>query len=271
MTAVWRCQGGFRYRFPQRNMDALSPQMRSRSMGKTAGATRLMRATLLGAAVLIARPCAAAAPELVFQLASRSVVTIQAVDLSGKIVGRGSGVSMNKDLLVTNCHVVARGKTFFVGQAQRRLSARLVAFDAERDLCALDARGLDAAPARIGDAKRLRVGQRVYAIGTPEGFELTLSEGLISGLRESDVGRYLQITAPISEGSSGGGLFDREGRLVGITSFIFSAGQNLNFAAPVERARDLATKAANVAGRAPASQIELPPKLTQQWRHPFIK
>ena len=235
-------------------------------MGKTAGATRLMRATLLGAAVLIARPCAAAAPELVFQLASRSVVTIQAVDLSGKIVGRGSGVSMNKDLLVTNCHVVARGKTFFVGQAQRRLSARLVAFDAERDLCALDARGLDAAPARIGDAKRLRVGQRVYAIGTPEGFELTLSEGLISGLRESDVGRYLQITAPISEGSSGGGLFDAHGRLIS-----YSAGQNLNFAAPVERARDLATKAANVAGRAPASQIELPPKLTQQWRHPFIK
>ena len=256
---------------PRRKEAGLSSPMRNWFEGMTTGATGLIRGLLLGAGALIALPCTAAAPDLVFQLASRSVVMIQAVDAAGKIVGRGSGVSMNKDLLVTNCHVVARGKTLFVGHAKKRLPARLVAYDAGGDLCALEAQELGAAPARIGDAKGLRVGHRVYAIGTPEGFELTLSEGLISGLRESDVGRYLQISAPISEGSSGGGLFDDNGRLIGIVSFSFSAGQNLNFAAPVERAVELAKKASTLARRASAEPIELPASMTRQWRHPLLK
>jgi len=79
----------------------------------------------------------------------------------------------------------------------------------------------------------------VYAIGAPQGLELTLSEGLISGLRklEEDLPRHkvrnvIQTTAAISPGSSGGGLFDARGQLVGITTFLLTAGQSLNFAIP---------------------------------------
>ncbi|MBI3938699.1 MAG: trypsin-like peptidase domain-containing protein [Betaproteobacteria bacterium] len=196
---------------------------------------------------------------------------LYAAEPSGRIVGRGSGVFMRKDLLVTNCHVIARGKVFMVGHGKKRLPARLVGYDADKDLCALDVQGLNVAPARVGDAKTARVGQRVYAIGTPEGFELTLSEGLISGLREADGGRYIQTTAPLSEGSSGGGLFDSNGRLIGITSFVYSAGQNLNFAAPVDWAVDLAKKASAARSKLSANEIELPPSLTKQWRHPLLK
>jgi len=64
--------------------------------------------------------------------------------------------------------------------------------------------------------------------------ELTLSEGIISGLREYEGGHVLQTSAAISPGSSGGGLFDAQGRLVGITTFFLSKGQNLNFALPAE-------------------------------------
>jgi tetratricopeptide (TPR) repeat protein len=64
--------------------------------------------------------------------------------------------------------------------------------------------------------------------------ELTLSEGIISSLRPVEGGKYLQITAPLSPGSSGGGLFDEEGRLIGLPSFQLSEGQQLNFAVPVE-------------------------------------
>ena len=196
---------------------------------------------------------------------------LYAAETSGKIVGRGSGVFVDDDLLVTNCHVIARGKIFQVGHRQKRSPGRLVAFDVDNDLCVLNVRGLDATPAAIGDAKTVRVGQRVYAIGTPEGFELTLSEGLVSGLREAAGGRYIQTTAPMSEGSSGGGLFDSEGRLIGITAFVFSAGQNLNFAAPVEWAVDLAKKASGAADKTAADEIELPPSLTKQWRHPVLR
>ena len=235
-------------------------------------AMKLTRALLLGGSVLIAPACVpVVTPEQVFSQASRSVVMLYAAETSGKIVGRGSGVFVDDDLLVTNCHVIARGKIFQVGHRQKRSPGRLVAFDVDNDLCVLNVRGLDATPAAIGDAKTVRVGQRVYAIGTPEGFELTLSEGLVSGLREAAGGRYIQTTAPMSEGSSGGGLFDSEGRLIGITAFVFSAGQNLNFAAPVEWAVDLAKKASGAADKTAADEIELPPSLTKQWRHPVLR
>src|SRR5262249_49670558 len=80
----------------------------------------------------------------------------------------------------------------------------------------------------------LQVGQRVYAIGAPQELELTLSDGLISGLRQTEGGsiQLIQTSAPISPGSSGGGLFDQDGRLVGITTFFVEEGQNLNFALP---------------------------------------
>lgn len=232
---------------------------------------KLIRAILLAGCALIAQACTAPAPEQVFNRASRSVVMVYAADASHKIVGRGSGVFIAEDLLVTNCHVIARGSVFMAGNMQKRSPARLVAYDADNDLCVLNVRGLDVTPARIGDAKFVRVGQRVYAIGTPEGFELTLSEGLVSGLREAAGGRYIQTTAPMSEGSSGGGLFDGNGCLIGITAFVFSAGQNLNFAAPADWAVDLAKKASRAGSEGPVEPIQLPPALAKQWRHPLLK
>ncbi|MBI1988971.1 MAG: serine protease [Betaproteobacteria bacterium] len=232
---------------------------------------KLTRAILLGGSALIAQACVPVTPEQVFSRASRSVVMVYAADTSHKIVGRGSGVFVDKDLFVTNCHVIARGKIFLAGHRQVRLPARLKAYDADKDLCVMEVRGLDVAPARIGDANAVRVGQRVYALGAPEGFELTLSEGLVSGLREAAGGRYIQTTAALSEGSSGGGLFDSEGRLIGITSFIFSPGQNLNFAAPADWVVDLAKQASGVGSAASEKSLELPPSLTTQWRHPLLK
>ncbi len=220
-------------------------------------------------APLIAQPATAPTPEEVFREASRSVAMVYAAEPSGRIVGRGSGVFLERDLLVTSCHVIARGSTFVAVQRQQRARGRLAAYDEQRDLCALRVEGLDATPARVGAGASARVGQRVYAIGTPEGFEHTLSEGLVSGLRQSAAGPYIQITAPLSDGSSGGGLFDNEGRLIGITTFVYSSGQNLNFAAPAEWAADLAKKAS--AAGSVAQETRLPPQLTKQWRHPVLK
>ncbi|MBI3045140.1 MAG: trypsin-like peptidase domain-containing protein [Betaproteobacteria bacterium] len=217
----------------------------------------------------VSRPVPAPAPEQVFSQASQSVAMVYAVEPTGRITGRGSGVFLERGVLLTNCHVIARGTTFLAGYRQKRSPARLVAYDADRDLCALHVGGLDVVPARIGDAWSVQVGQRVYAIGTPEGFELTLSEGVISGLREAPAGRYLQTTAALSEGSSGGGLFDSEGRLIGIAAFVYSAGQSLNFAAPVNWAVGLASRASG--GAASTESVELPPALKKEWRPPLLK
>ncbi len=78
------------------------------------------------------------------------------------------------------------------------------------------------------------MGERVYTIGAPIGLELTLGEGIISGLRSHKDRRLVQTSAPISGGSSGGGLFDAYGNLVGITTFLLREAQNLNFAIAAE-------------------------------------
>ena len=80
----------------------------------------------------------------------------------------------------------------------------------------------------------LEIGETVYAIGNPQRLELTVSDGLLSGKRSAGELRLVQTTAPISPGSSGGGLFDSRGNLVGITTSTRRDAQNINFAIPAE-------------------------------------
>nr|WP_236873602.1 S1C family serine protease [Burkholderia sp. PAMC 26561] len=99
----------------------------------------------------------------------------------------------------------------------------------------------------MAPAKTIKVGQRVFAIGSPLGRENTLSDGLISGINRDLAGavNHIQFSAPISHGSSGGGLFDGDGRLVGITSSMIpsSEAENINFAIPAEWIVDIAARA----------------------------
>jgi hypothetical protein len=107
--------------------------------------------------------------------------------------------------------------------------------------------GLTAPAVVLGSSAELRIGQRVYAIGAPQGLELTLSDGLISSLRtlvsKDRVEPWIQTSAPIAGGSSGGGLFDEQARLIGITTFGIGRGGvvvgNLNFAVPAEQVREV--------------------------------
>lgn len=188
-------------------------------------------------------------PEQVFQEASRSVVVIHATDQDGNPVNQGGGVVTGKESVATNCHVVTEGARLAVHYDKRVLEAILKHSNLERDLCQLEVPRLNAPRALLWTG-RLRVGQRVYAIGAPEGLELTISEGLISSLREFDDEQYIQTSAAISQGSSGGGLFDSEGRLIGITSFFLAEGQNLNFALPAKWIEALGSRAGSVAGLA---------------------
>jgi tetratricopeptide (TPR) repeat protein len=107
-----------------------------------------------------------------------------------------------------------------------------------------------------GNTSRLKVGARVYAIGAPKGLELTLSEGIISSLREVDGGQYLQISAPISPGSSGGVMFDEEGQLIGLPTFYVAEGQQLNFAVPVEWITELPERHKKISEVAQTTYIE---------------
>ena len=189
---------------------------------------------LFGGMLAAALPALAKTPQQIFEVASPSIVVVEVHDSAGKLEATGSGVVIATGEVVTNCHVAQEGKTLLVRQGKASYPAHVHYADRERDLCQLTVPNFKASPIALGDVANLRTGARVVAIGAPEGLELSVSEGLISSLRELGAGStIIQTTAPISPGSSGGGLFDEEGRLIGITTFYLAEGQNLNFALPV--------------------------------------
>jgi TonB family protein len=189
--------------------------------------------------------------EQVFEKASTSVVTVESRDAAGITMSFGSGVVIAPGEIITNCHVVRNAAILQVRKEGRSSPAHLHFADTARDLCQLQATQASSfsRPVRgLVAMTDLRVGQRVYAVGSPRGLELTLSDGLISGLRHGADGSIerIQTTAPISPGSSGGGLFDQEGRLVGITTFQLKEGQNLNFALPAPWVLELSSRQADL-------------------------
>ena len=189
---------------------------------------------LLAAQTAATQASPALSPQEVFQRVSPSVFVVEALDSQGRVVAFGSGVAVAPNQVVTNQHVVEDGIQVRVRRGQQTWMAVVTHANAGQDLCRLRVEGLQARPAEVRNSVGLAVGERVYAIGAPQGLELTFSEGVISALRDMSAGRIIQTTAPISKGSSGGGLFDASGKLVGVTTLMLLEGQNLNFALPGE-------------------------------------
>jgi S1-C subfamily serine protease len=188
-----------------------------------------------------AAPAAALTPDAFYAKTAPSVWLVKTFDEDGLALGVGSGVVIAPETVLTNCHVLAKAKRVSIRQEKEAHSAKLQYADVDRDLCQLAVAGLGAPAVTVGDSDKMAVGQHVYALGNPKGLELTLSDGLVSALRKDDKGNLIliQTTAPISQGSSGGGLFDENGRLIGITSLLAREGQNLNFAYPINWLKDL--------------------------------
>jgi tetratricopeptide (TPR) repeat protein len=171
-------------------------------------------------------------PQELYKRLSPSVFIVESLDAGGSVVVTGSAVAFGSGEVVTNRHVIEEGVSWRLRRGSRTWSLSITHLDPDHDLCQLKAEALAARSVSVRSSATLAVGERVFAIGAPEGLELTLSEGLISGLREYENARLIQTSAAISPGSSGGGLFDSQGRLVGITTFFLKEGQNLNFALP---------------------------------------
>src|SRR5262249_31504332 len=177
----------------------------------------------------------ALASEDLFKTLQRSVYVVAATaslaDARARDVRQGSAVAVSEHLLLTNCHVVKGRAIIKIIQDRTVSDAKLAAADTAADRCVLRADGIALVPiVGIRPFSDLSVGEHVYAIGAPVGLERTLSEGLLSGLRHQPGRNLVQTSAAISPGSSGGGLFDDRGNLIGITTLASIGYQNLNFA-----------------------------------------
>ena len=201
---------------------------------------RIFAALVTSAALIAASPAAQAlsAAEVFAKVNHAIYLMIVTSDEPGvvDVVAQGSAVLIAPGRFVTNCHVLARGKHFVVSRRENKIMERavLVHFDQSKDLCELDLAqpkpGFDK-PVELAPPDSLQIGQSVFAIGSPRGMELSISNGIVSGFRDAPGGvKMIQTTAAVSRGSSGGGLFDDAGRLVGITTLMAKDAQNMNFA-----------------------------------------
>ena len=209
--------------------------------------------SLLAATIPLRAGAQQLSPQEVFRRVAPSVVVVEALDGNDRVVATGSGVVIpNRDeklsLIATNCHVTDQADIFVrIKQGDTLGFGFVTNKDAVRDLCLVEAavRGeydeklreysIKKLPVvQVASSQWLQVGDKVYAVGAPQGLELSLSDGLVSGFRDYKGAEYIQTTAPISKGSSGGGLFDAQGRLVGITTMFLKDAQALNFAVPAE-------------------------------------
>ena len=133
-----------------------------------------------------------------------SVVTLLMADANGKIKSMGSGFFVREDVVATNFHVIkgaTGGHVKFIGEEKQYEVEGYVAVDEQRDLALLKVKDAKAIPLpllSVDEGKEVGVGEDVYAVGTPRGFEGTLSDGLISGIRVMNSTMFFQITAPIS-------------------------------------------------------------------------
>jgi serine protease Do len=144
---------------------------------------------------------------------------------------QGSAVAITRSRLLTNYHVIDGQRFVFIKQGDKIFEATVIAGDKESDRSVLQVKGAPLTPvAGLRGFEELRVGEQVYTLGSPSSLESTLGQGIVSGLRTIERQHLVQTTAPISPGSSGGGLFDNAGNLIGITSFALKNSQGLNFA-----------------------------------------
>jgi S1-C subfamily serine protease len=180
----------------------------------------------------------------VYAKASPSVVLIEAWTPDG--TSQGSGVAVAPGLIVTNHHVVENAQGFIlIRQGDSLWRGEVQALDPGRDLALVglvlrQSEKFTATPAKRRKAGHaLRVGEPVFAIGAPLGLEQTLSTGIISGMPMLKDEQVIQTDAAISKGSSGGGLFDNQGNLIGITTAYLAEGQSLNFAVPADHVSTL--------------------------------
>ncbi len=182
--------------------------------------------------------------EQIFDELSKAVITVGGETDYGEFYF-GSGFLISPSgLVVTNFHIIEGMDRLAVALTGENIQLfdvdTIVAEDPSKDITVLKIDGENLPYIVMGDSDDVKIGQRLFTIGNPEGYTNTISEGIISQIREFDEGiKSFQITAPISQGSSGGALLNTKGEAIGVTNMIDWYGQNINFAIPINYIKDL--------------------------------
>lgn len=189
---------------------------------------------------VVPSPLFAQDPKEIFRKAIPAVCVVTNTQSSGRTVGLGSGFIVDPEgVVVTNRHVLKGARQVSIKlNDETTYKVTGVYFDAGRDICLLKVDAHSLPVLALADSENIVIGEKVYTIGNPLGLSFTFSDGILSGKRIIKENKYLQFTAPISPGNSGGPLLNSSGQVVGIVTAT-TAGENLNFALAVNEIKPL--------------------------------
>lgn len=269
---------------------ALAPSRARRAGVLALGALVALTIVALTAAVVARDPSVGAEQRRARSLAKIAthipgVTTIYTYDRDDRLTGQGSGFVVDPHgTAVTNFHVIedAWRAEATLGDGRLYQILQVLAFDPDLDLAVFRigrtfegrVEWPDSLHAlTLGSIGDIGVGDPVAIISSPRGLENTISDGLVSGIRDEDDGRVLQISAPISPGSSGGPVFDRKGDVVGIATRQVTEGQNLNFALAADSVQRLLTArhAMSLAQFQDSLALGYNSPARRAWRHAFSR
>jgi S1-C subfamily serine protease len=174
-----------------------------------------------------------------------AVVVLDSYNDQGVRASQGSGfVSSPDGTVLTNYHVI-RGASRMTARMHDQSIHEVEyvgGFDIQHDVAVIKIEGANLPSIHVGTSAGIKTGDHVVALGAPLGLESTLSDGIISAIRESGTFRLFQTSAPISRGSSGGPIFDDYGNVIALAVATIETGENLNFAVPIDSAKTLLTQ-----------------------------
>jgi len=205
------------------------------------------------------RPAAPLNAQQLFAQASPAVVKIEVYSETGTATSTGSGFFIDASgTIVTNHHVIDGASSVRVHIQKRPslLVVKIIAADKKVDLAILKVEGKNFPFLQLR-TNLPKVGEKVYAIGSPAGLTNTLSDGLVSGLRRDGGMTRIQTSAPIAHGSSGGPLLSSDGKVLGVTTSGFSGEGDLGFAVPSQTVAHVIKH-----GRAPTENVPKPKSKT---------
>jgi hypothetical protein len=181
-----------------------------------------------------------ATPKAIARRALPAVVTIETFDVAGNPLSQGSGFIASADgLVVTNFHVVehAIAAQVILQNQERYAVVGVAAFDVTKDFAVLKVQAVELPQLRMGNSDRVEPGDAVVALGAPRGLPGSITAGIFSQRRLDKAFHWLQHSAAISPGSSGGPLLLESGDVVGINTMVMNEANSLSFALPINHVR----------------------------------
>jgi hypothetical protein len=190
-----------------------------------------------------AHAASSVSPDLLFKKVSASVFIVEAVDSHGAVLFQQSGVAISPHVIASTKTILGTFANLSTGshkavaryrlrQGYRTWNVEKVFIDSQRDLSTFESADVDAQPSQTVKFDAITVGERIYAVSFPKGVEETLTEGTVSGLDSADGAMPIHTTISLAAESAGGGIFDANGKLVGLIAF--SLQTSLNSGVPTD-------------------------------------